>query len=354
MGAASEASGVGTDSRASVSTSDTAYEQHGSVAEMAPPQCSSSSPAGGVAFSGFVDLNARLKKAYMAMAPRFDGYRESIEDFETTNILMEEPFPPAPVELCRMPVAGLRSFSPSSVRDVLRPIGLALAANFGFQVGQEHDNGKTVHSNLDNQIEHLVCLLKWRMDRTTEEDPREALWRATDDLHQKTLENYRRWVKYVNLQEGNVRGGSVDDSDVGSENWISLSALSGNAWEFFGMCGFTSDMNESSWVCNAQLHHLLLWYLIWGEASNLRFTPELLCFLFYCMSNALMLSTQSDSEVAILADETNHLDISQENGFLNSIVMPIYKLLEHEVLSESVSIFAFETLSGKPCARRRM
>lgn len=145
------------------------------------------------------------------------------------------------------------------------------------------------------------------MDRTTVEDPREALWRATDDLHQKTLENYRRWVKYVNLQEGNVRGGSVDDSDLGSEHWISLSALSGNAWEFFGMCGFTSDMNESSWVCNAQLHHLLLWYLIWGEASNLRFTPELLCFLFYCMSNALMLSTQSDSEVRNLKAERQHV-----------------------------------------------
>ena len=24
----------------------------------------------------------------------------------------------------------------------------------------------------------------------------------------------------------------------------------------------------------------MLWYLIWGEAGNLRFMPELLCFLF--------------------------------------------------------------------------
>lgn len=135
------------------------------------------------------------------------------------------------------------------------------------------------------------------MDRSAEEDPHEALWRATDDLHQKTLENYRRWEKYVDLQECNGRDTNLDGGDFESESQISLSALSGSAWEFFGMWGFSSQMNERSWVCNAQLHHLLLWYLIWGEASNLRFTPELLCFLFYCMSNALVLTTRSDSEV---------------------------------------------------------
>ncbi|KAL3931854.1 MAG: hypothetical protein SGPRY_000948 [Prymnesium sp.] len=124
-------------------------------------------------------------------------------------------FPPAPVELCRWPTAALRSFDPNSIRDVLRPIGLALADHFGFQVGQEHDNGKSmcsgqiVHSNLDNQIEHLVLLLKWRMDRTSEEDPQMALWRATDELHHKTLENYRRWVKYVDLQEGNTKSSAA-------------------------------------------------------------------------------------------------------------------------------------------------
>lgn len=41
-----------------------------------------------------------------------------------------------------MPAAALASFDPMSVRDVLRPIGLALAEHFGFQVAQEHDNGK--------------------------------------------------------------------------------------------------------------------------------------------------------------------------------------------------------------------
>ncbi|KAL3933773.1 MAG: hypothetical protein SGPRY_000137 [Prymnesium sp.] len=256
------------------------------------------------------------------------------------------------MELCRMPAAALASFDPMSVRDVLRPIGLALAEHFGFQVAQEHDNGKIVHSNLDNQIEHLTFLLKWRMDRTNEEDPQMALWRATDDLHHKALENFRRWVKYVNLQQINARDKNHGDTDIESESWISVSALSGSAWEFFGMWGFTSDINESSWVCNAQLHQLMLWYLIWGEASNLRFAPELLCFLFYCMSNALLLSTESGTEVrelitapescvpreancvhcqiAILADDADLLKTSGDNGFLNFIITPIYNFLEHE------------------------
>lgn len=152
-------------------------------------------------------------------------------------------------------------------------------------------------SNLDNQIEHLTWLLKWRMDQTNEEDPRVALCRATEVLHVKSLENYRRWVKYVNLQQCSVKERVREDSGYFSGSFLSLSALSGSAWEFFGVWGFTSDMNEGNWVCNAQLHRLLLWYLIWGEASNLRFAPELLCFLFYCMSNALLLSTRSELEV---------------------------------------------------------
>jgi hypothetical protein len=38
---------------------------------------------------------------------------------------------------------------------------------------------------------------------------------------------------------------------------------------------------------SAQLHQLVLWYLIWGEAANLRLLPECLCLVLYCASNAL-------------------------------------------------------------------
>lgn len=112
------------------------------------------------------ELNSRLRKAYKAMAPRFASSSPTSDLDQIDEVSREEPyakhpskqqglfqhsqcthylllrFPPAPVELCRWPTAALRSFDPNSIRDVLRPIGLALADHFGFQVGQEHDNGK--------------------------------------------------------------------------------------------------------------------------------------------------------------------------------------------------------------------
>ena len=42
------------------------------------------------------------------------------------------------------------------------------------------------------------------------------------------------------------------------------------------------EQEEQRWLCTAQLHQLLLWQLVWGEAANLRFMPEMLYFFFEC------------------------------------------------------------------------
>ena len=56
----------------------------------------------------------------------------------------------------------------------------------------------------------------------------------------------------------------------GEGRTLALAALSGDAWDFRGMWGFASGEDERKWVANAQMHQLMLWYLIWGEAANLR------------------------------------------------------------------------------------
>lgn len=49
---------------------------------------------------------------------------------------------------------------------------------------------------------------------------------------------------------------------------------------------------------NAQLQRLVLYFLIWGEAANLRHTPECLCFIFYTMAHSLMLlDTREEHEI---------------------------------------------------------
>ena len=78
-----------------------------------------------------------------------------------------EAVPPAPPELCHFPAQAERSFDPRFIRNLLRPIGLTLSGLFGFQTAQPlsdaDKDGEWIRSNLDNQVEHLTQLLKWRM-----------------------------------------------------------------------------------------------------------------------------------------------------------------------------------------------
>ena len=102
------------------------------------------------------------------------------------------------------------------------------------------------------------------------------------------------------------------------------------------MWGFASGEEERKWVANAQMHQLMLWYLIWGEAANLRHMPECLCLILYCMSNALELSGKT-WEVANLFDVSGgpYGGGGPKGGpedFLHSIVEPLYAFLENEVL----------------------
>ena len=209
------------------------------------------------------------------------------------------------------------------------------------------------------------------------------------DLHGKIFANYRRWCRHVNVQRFSVEGtegeaeqqperkflptlASVRASCRAAENprasggggedcALPLSALSGDVWEFRGVWAFESAAAELHWVTNAELHQLVLWYLIWGEAANLRLLPECLCLVLYCASNALQLPATVGWPVATLVDEaaaaadnavheaTKHstdaklshqsssfqsasrLSGFPEGDFLASIVTPVYGFLKREV-----------------------
>ena len=107
----------------------------------------------------------------------------------------------------------------------------------------------------------------------------------------------------------------------------------------------------------------MLYLLIHGEAANLRFLPECLCFLFFCCSNALTLEPHQVDDVAALPDDDRGAPqrFSERGGsgnasyqkvvyvlrsadptssmpylkddFLECIVTPLYQLLKLEVSS---------------------
>ena len=112
----------------------------------------------------------------------------------------------------------------------------------------------------------------------------------------------------------------------------------------------------------AQLYQLMLYYLLWGEAANLRHTPECLCFLFYCASNALLVHYdpyRGTAPVKIVRRESGQLEKASQGGsqllriepvpqagdlpgfplpagyFLHSMVTPIYKYMASEILGKA-------------------
>lgn len=77
------------------------------------------------------------------------------------------------------------------------------------------------------------------------------------------------------------------------------------------------------------LMYAALYLLIWGEAANLRFMPECLCYIFHYM--ALDLSHVIDRSIDVETGRPAIPSVCGEEAFLNSVVTPIYNALKGEV-----------------------
>ncbi|KAM3686399.1 hypothetical protein ACJW31_11G196300 [Castanea mollissima] len=111
-----------------------------------------------------------------------------------------------------------------------------LQAMFGFQ-----------KDNVENQREHLILLLaNVHIRQLPRPDQQPKLDdRALTEVMKKLFKNYKRWCKYL---------------DRKSSLWL------------------PTIQQE---VQQRKLPYMGLYLLIWGEASNLRFMPECLCYIYH-------------------------------------------------------------------------
>lgn len=155
---------------------------------------------------------------------------------------------------------------------------------FGFQI----DNAR-------NQREHLVLHLSNAQMRL---EPPPAIPDALDAgvlqrFRRKLLHNYTSWCSYLGLKSS-VNTRRRDPTDLRRE-----------------------------------LLYVSLYLLIWGEAGNLRFVPECLCYIYHFMAKELnmVLDGFIDPDTGSPFLPT----VSGEYGFLKSVVMPIYNTIKIEV-----------------------
>ncbi|KAK9085808.1 hypothetical protein Sjap_026219 [Stephania japonica] len=155
---------------------------------------------------------------------------------------------------------------------------------FGFQNG-----------NVCNQREHLILLLAnidfRQIHRTT---PISKLGEgAVDELVKKLFANYKHWCKFLGRKS--------------------------NIW-------LPTVKQE---VQQHKLLYVALYLLIWGEASNLRFMPECLCYIFHHMAYELY-GILSGAVDPITGEQVRPANGGGSESFLSNVVTPVYKVIYKE------------------------
>ncbi|KAL2496657.1 Callose synthase 7 [Forsythia ovata] len=159
-----------------------------------------------------------------------------------------------------------------------------LALRFGFQKG-----------NVANQREHLILLLANMDVRNRDiqdyEQERHLDSNTVQRLMDNIFKNYQSWCKYLHCTP-NLE------------------------------CSWGEKRQQS------QLLYIGLYLLIWGEASNIRFMPECLCYIFHRMANELYGTLFGN--VQHVSGGTYQTVPHDEEFFLREVVTPIYQVLREE------------------------
>ncbi|CAA0839441.1 Callose synthase 5 [Striga hermonthica] len=159
-----------------------------------------------------------------------------------------------------------------------------LRAMFGFQ-----------RDNVSNQREHLILLLaNIHIRLIPKPEPQNILDdRAVDALMNKLFKNYKTWCKYLGRKHSlRLPKGQPD-------------------------------------VQQRKILYMGLYLLIWGEAANVRFMPECICYIFHNM--AYELHGLLAGNVSIVTGENIKPSYGGEDeAFLRKVITPIYQVIEKE------------------------
>ncbi|XP_065874935.1 callose synthase 5-like [Euphorbia lathyris] len=159
-----------------------------------------------------------------------------------------------------------------------------LRGMFGFQ-----------RDNVRNQREHLILLLANHHTRLhPKPEPLNKLdERAVDAVMNKLFKNYKNWCKFL-----------------GQKHSLSL----------------PQGQQE---IQQRKILYMGLYLLIWGEAANVRFMPECLCYIFHNM--AYELHGLLAGNVSIVTGENIMPSYGGDNeAFLRKIITPIYCVIKQE------------------------
>ncbi|EGS22242.1 1,3-beta-glucan synthase component-like protein [Thermochaetoides thermophila DSM 1495] len=212
-------------------------------------------------------------------------------------------------------------------KEEIEDIFLDLTAKFGFQ-----------RDSMRNMYDHFMTLLDSRASRMT---PNQALLSLHADYIGGDNANYRKWyfaaqldlddqVGFANLK-GRKKGKKGKKNDQPQSEAEMLQELEGDDSLEAAEYRWKTRMNKMSQ--HDRVRQLALYLLIWGEANQVRFMPECLCFIFKCADDYL------NSPAC-----QNMVEPVEELTFLNNVITPLYRFLRDQ---------GYEILDGKYVRREK-
>ncbi|KAI8990043.1 1,3-beta-glucan synthase component GLS1 [Pilobolus umbonatus] len=182
----------------------------------------------------------------------------------------------------------------------IQEIFVELKNLFGFQ-----------YDNMINMLDHLMVMLDSRSSRMK---PAMALLTLHADYIGGPNANYRKWYFAAQLDlddaigDMNAATGIVlEDQEENTSGYKRTLAEAEDAWR--------TKMERMT--DNERVRQLALWLLLWGEASVIRFCPEVLCFIFKLADDSW--EKRSPSENA------------PEGQYLDQIITPLYDFVKNQV-----------------------
>jgi 1,3-beta-glucan synthase len=201
-------------------------------------------------------------------------------------------------------------------KEEIEDIFLDLTAKFGFQ-----------RDSMRNMFDHLMTLLDSRASRMS---PNQALLSLHADYIGGENANYRRWyfaahldlddaVGFANMKLGKAnratrkaRKAAKKKADANPQNEeATLESLEGDNSLEAAEYRWKTRMNRMSQ--HDRVRQIALYLLCWGEANQVRFMPEVLCFLFKC----------ADDYYHSPACQ-NRVEPVEEFTYLNNCITPLY------------------------------
>ncbi|KAI2634572.1 1,3-beta-glucan synthase component FKS1 [Xylaria nigripes] len=194
-------------------------------------------------------------------------------------------------------------------KEEVEDIFLDLANKFGFQ-----------RDSMRNMYDHLMTLLDSRASRMT---PNQALLSLHADYIGGDNANYRKWyfaahldlddaVGFANMsgRKGKKKTKKGKQGDQSEEQV--LEDLEGDDSLEAAEYRWKTRMNRMSQ--HDRVRQIALYLMCWGEANQVRFMPECLCFIFKCADDYL------NSPAC-----QNTVEPVDEGTFLNKVITPLYQ-----------------------------